>query len=100
MIPSKFPYNTRSQENILSDTDNKLQPTVLSARLLKPNHGFFINNIRAVHAVYTAEPGKMRISFSVTVNVPIRLMPRSLQEVIVRSAEKYSDHALLWTPPV
>ena len=98
MRPSKLPYFDRTA--ILSETENKLQSTVLSARLLKPNQGFYLNNVRAMHAVYTAEPGKMRVTFLINVDdMAIWRLPESIRKLIVDSAEKYSDYALLWKPP-
>lgn len=97
--PTKLPYDVRSEKFILTDTVAKLQDVVYSARLLKPTQGFFINNVRALHAAYTTTPGAMRIAFHVIPPLPIVQMYDHIKQLIVQSAEKYSDHAILWQAP-
>lgn len=86
-------------DDIHRNGNSALQNKKLSARLLKPNQGFFINNVNARHSVHTSSPGIVRVSVSVIVNSYMINMPLSLRNLIVQSAEKYKDYALFWTEP-
>lgn len=98
MRPTVLPYTNRASavDAIQQDVETALQKKHFSAKLLKPNQGFFINNVRSIHSAYTSTPGLVRISFSVTVDTDMIDMPKSLSNLIVQSAEKYKEHALFW----
>ena len=76
--------------------EQKFQDKTLSAKLLKPNQSFFINNVRAVHAVHTTELSPSRIA--IIVAVPKPLLTHKLKNLLISSAEKYKEYSLIWTP--
>ena len=88
--PFKVPYS----EETLKHYFNPEQ----TCRVMKRNQAFYLNNYSGIHATYTAEEsvGKPRIaSFIVpnainTSNYLSRIMP-----LVMRSAEKFKDYAVL-----
>jgi hypothetical protein len=90
--PTSNPCFTRDQ----LVKEQKFQDRILSAKLLKPNQAFFINNVRAVHAVHTTELSPTRIA--VIIAVPKPLAGHKLRNLLISSAKKFKDHALYWTP--
>lgn len=95
--PTIEPYDQRPGFGIDQEFPNTpLQPGVIqSAKLLSPRQTFYINNVRAVHAVLTEQPGTLRIAVIISVLGP---MKESIKKLIVDSANTYKDHAVLWTP--
>lgn len=91
--PTTKPYITRDQ--LLAG--QQFQDIEHAARLLKPNQAFFINNVRAVHAVNSTELSPTRIAVIVSVLKP--LAQHKLKELIINSAKKFSEHTILWTHP-
>jgi hypothetical protein len=99
--PSIIPYDKRTMKeiDIYSDVDKLAQQKVHSARLLANNQAFYLNNIRAVHAVNVQKPGALRIACIIHVTFDDGNANNKLNELILRSAEKFSDYSVLWTPP-
>jgi hypothetical protein len=91
--PTTKPYVTREQ--LLAG--QKFQDIEHAAKLLKPNQAFFINNVRAVHAVNSTELSPTRIAVIVSVLKP--LAQHKLKDLIINSAKKFPEHTILWTPP-
>lgn len=75
-------------------TNTPLQNTIMVATLMQPNQTFYLNNVRAVHAVNTSVAGAMRIA--VIIVPDIAKVESRINDLIVRSAEKYKDYALYW----
>lgn len=76
----------------------------LLCKVLHPRQCFFLNNVRALHSTVTNVPGKRRVTLlfrdlNPRGDVPCRLNQLSA-DLILRSAEKFKDHAVLWQPPV
>lgn len=74
-----------------------LQPELIECRTLSNRGCWFINNTRAFHCTYTEIEDSTRIAVIVSGN------PRSddsiyerLKDIIVSSANKYEDYAVLW----
>ena len=58
----------------------------------------FINNLSAMHAVNTKTPGNPRIA--VIIGVQRKYMTlNKINDLIIRSANKFKDQAVIWTPP-
>ena len=97
--PTVIPYDTRPKFGILDSTFSAtpLQNVTLSARLREPNQTFYLNNIRAVHAVNTPTAGALRIA--VIIAADITKVRDRINNLIVESAKKYSDYALYWNQP-
>jgi len=56
---------------------------------------FYLNNIRALHAVNNNQTNSGRIGVIVTVDKPINQLP-TLEKLIIKSAKKYKDYAILY----
>jgi len=93
--PTVFPYDTRPPFG-LDATFNSipLQDKTFSATLRKPKQTFYLNNIRAIHAVQSFNPGTVRIAVIISSNN--RNLKQQFNDLVVRSAKKYSDLAILW----
>ena len=73
-----------------------------SARLLRPNQGFFINNIRGIHAARTNVVNNKRIAVIISLvgrSSPLANASEATKQLIIDSAKKYSDYSIYWTPP-
>jgi len=93
---STKPHITRSQ--ILNSSPEDFCSTLYRPKLLKPNQAFFINNVRALHAVHSTRADCVRIAVTVTVPKSIHTMNTELRDLIVNSAEKFSDYSIYWNP--
>jgi len=97
--PTREPYYTRPSVVI-----NKVEPSPHVqdlehvAKIISPQQAFFLNNVRAIHAVKTNKPDALRIAVIIGGLGPMLRMRTSLKDLIVNSAEKYRDAAILWTP--
>ena len=97
--PTKEPYDKRPDVIV-----NRVEPSPhvqdkeYSAKIISPQQAFFLNNIRAIHAVKTNKPDALRIAVIIGGLGPILRMRPSLKNLIVQSAQKYSDAAIMWTP--
>jgi hypothetical protein len=97
--PTAEPYDARPNFGIdQSFKDIALQDKILSAKLLDRKQTFYLNNIRAVHAVKSCFPGKLRIAAIISVNSHRAELEQHISDLIRRSAEKYSDYAIYWQP--
>ena len=97
--PTIEPYNTKPQFGILDPEfrTTPLQDVVLSAKLREPNQTFYLNNVRAVHAVNTQTTGALRIA--VIIGVDFFKVKDQINTLVVESAKKYNDYALYWNQP-
>lgn len=99
--PTVEPHDARPFKLIPNDgIAPHIQTVEYSAKMLKPNQTFFLNNVRAIHAANVTRMNSLRIAVIISGLGPIKSMKTSLQQLILRSAEKYSDYAIHWTPPV
>lgn len=97
--PTITPYDSRPNFGILDSTfsETPLQNITLSAKLREPNQTFYLNNVRAVHAVNTPTVGALRIA--VIIAADITKVRDHINNLVVESAKKYSDYALYWKQP-
>ena len=85
--PTVEAYITRPPFTLSTDnSDIKLQDSIYSAKLLNPTQSYFINNVRAMHAVTTSSAGILRIAALIFVSPHVA---ERMQELIIRSAEKF-----------
>jgi hypothetical protein len=98
--PTILPYNSRPNI-IVNDREPSLhvQDKEYSAKIIHPRQSFFLNNVRAVHTVKVNKPDSIRIAALVCGLGPLVSMRQGLCDLINRSAKKYSDAAIYWTPP-
>lgn len=95
--PTKYPYDTRPQFGLDPTFSNTpLQDKTFSATLRNPKQTFYLNNIRAVHAVRAFNPGTVRIAVIVSSNN--RNLKQHFNDLVVRSAQKFADFAIHWNP--
>jgi hypothetical protein len=103
--PTVEPLDHRPPNRVLPN--NGIHPSVQnnvehSARLLKPNQGFFINNIRGIHAARTNVVTNKRIAVIISLvgrGSPLSSATDATKQLIINSAKKYSDYSIYWTPP-
>lgn len=95
--PTVEPYEFRPKFGVDQKfKDTKLQDKMLSAKLRAHNQTFYINNVRAVHAVNTTNPGTLRIAVIVVCEKTPKLT-KLVNDLVVKSAEKYQEYAIHWT---
>lgn len=108
--PTKEPYNKRPDFRLETNFKNApLQDKMFSATLRSPTQAFYINNMRGVHAVNTSKPGIFRIAVIISIgdNAKLSMQPpawnhgysKSLSDFVVKSAEKFKEHAIYWPTP-
>jgi hypothetical protein len=94
--PTVEPYNVRPNfkvGQILPEIP--MQDKIHSAKLLETNQTFYINNIRAVHAVNTHIANTTRIAGII---IPeYEKVKEHIDQLIVNSAKKFSKHAIYWS---
>ena len=94
---TKVDYVERPE--LVSPIDEKkyLQDEIIECKLLSTTQSFFLNNVRSVHSTYTATPNVTRIAAFVTGKVGKRLeIQKKIEHLVIRSAEKYQEYAVLW----
>jgi hypothetical protein len=97
MRRTKIDYVERNNFSLPIDEKEYLQDEIIECKLLSTTQSFFLNNVRSVHATYTADPTGTRIATIVTGKFGKRKeMQEKIESLIVKSAEKYKDYAVLW----
>lgn len=97
--PTKLPYNQYSECPRLIDPIGPwefIQTVQYAAHIPNPQQVFYINNIRAIHAVNKSIPSSKRFAVIITTGKPIR----HLQDLIISSSEHYKDSAIYWSPEI
>ena len=93
--PSVEPYHSRPDYGLRSSFSNTpLQDVIHSAKLYKPTQAFYLNNVRAVHAINTKKAGVLRIAAIIT-TLDYTLIDH-INDLVVNSAKKFSDYAIYW----
>lgn len=96
------PYNARPQEinawktKELTAPNPVLENEVLIGKILHPQQGYYLNNIRAVHSPLITKESKRIACFIQGTPETRDLIHKKTRDLIVRSAEKYKDYALIW----
>ena len=74
-----------------------LQDETLVCKMKSSRQGFYLNNVKSAHATLTTDPSKLRIAVIVSVRPEMFSKVHEFKkELVVRSAEKYKDYAILW----
>jgi hypothetical protein len=99
--PTVTKFHTRNDLGLVptDGIDPKIQNVVHSAKILKSTQGFYINNVRAVHAVNVEQPNLNRLAVLIISRMNVKYFPVKAKELIIKSAEQFSDIAIHWTPP-
>lgn len=94
------PYNTRPNIGAWpADDDPRLQKESYICKMISPHQAYFLNNIRAVHTPTSTVPST-RIAAFITVHPVFLDQARPIvQDLVIRSAKKFKEQAVLWTPP-
>jgi hypothetical protein len=96
---TKIPYDTRQQFPLPIDQEQLLQEELVECKLLRSNQSFFLNNIRSCHATYTEVPNSIRVACLMSSKYSNHdVYKRKIEKLVVDSAEKYKDYAVLWQP--
>jgi hypothetical protein len=97
MKKTKLAYTERPYFPLPIDESIYLQEETIECKVLSPTQSFFLNNVRSVHSTYTVTPDVTRIAAFVTGKVGQReTMQQKIESLVIRSAEKYKDYAVLW----
>jgi len=95
--PTKIPYTDQKESNILKFNWSQIQDVTYSAKILKSDQFFYLNNVRSIHVVNSNKINSKRIAVLVTIDRVLEQLP-SVRDLIISSAKKYKDHSILWTP--
>jgi hypothetical protein len=104
MKRTKVPYSkTDVVPFVVPITDEQhetfMQKEIIECKIKSRNQCFFLNNQRSIHVTYTAKEsvGKARIASFVVGKFENNLkFKKSFDDMIVKSAEKFKDYAILW----
>jgi len=97
MKRTKIDYDERPNFTLPIDENEYLQDETIECKILSPTQSFFLNNLRSVHATNTIEPDGSRIAVIITGKFGKRKeMQEKIESLVIRSAEKYKDYAVLW----
>jgi hypothetical protein len=97
MKKTKIGYTERPDLRIPIDETEYLQDEIIECKLLSTTQSFFLNNVRSVHNTYTVKPNVTRIAAFVTGKFGKRKeMQQKIENLVIRSAEKYKDYTILW----
>jgi hypothetical protein len=95
--PTKEPFMTQQGVDMSNFSWDNIQDRTYSAKMLKPNQFFYLNNIRAIHVVNSNKIASQRIAVLVTIDRTLDKFP-PLKDLIINSAKKYKDYSILWEP--
>jgi hypothetical protein len=98
---TKTPYNYFTHRQIRQTEDNWddsiLQKEEYECKLIRPNQCFYLNNYRSAHATFVKEEPKDIPRIAVIINP--KTIPTD-DSLIVNSAKKFKEHAILWSDDV
>lgn len=97
---TKLPYDERVGITVqLNGDDDRLSQEIFNCKMIDPHMAYYLNNFRSVHAPTMNVPG-VRIAAFITVKKPYQdIVRRRTNDMIVASATKFKDHAILWQTP-
>jgi hypothetical protein len=95
--PTKIPYDDHKIANLVSFRWEQIQDVTYSAKMLKPDQCFYLNNTRSIHVVNSHKVNSKRIAVLVILDKKIEKISK-LNELIIDSALKFSDHSIIWKP--
>jgi hypothetical protein len=94
---TKKAFNERPNFDLPINESLHLQEETLECKILSPTQSFFLNNVRSVHSTYTEIPNVNRISAFVICKFGQRKsFIEKIEPLIIKSAEKYKDYAIMW----
>ena len=97
--PTTERYNTRKELGMVPSDgiSPNIQNTIHSAKILKSNQAFYINNVRAIHAVNVDSPNLNRLAVLVITNKNAENFPEATKNLILSSVEMFSDLCIKWS---
>lgn len=96
---TKIPYDNRPDLLLPIDEEKYLQSELIECVPLHNKQCFFLNNVRAAHATYTAVENSTRIAAFVTSKVTnTDKFFEKIYTLVTRSASLYPEHVVLWQP--
>jgi hypothetical protein len=95
--PTAIPYNTRKDLGPIPESGitPKVQNVIHSARMLRSDQAFYINNVRAIHTVDVSHVNSSRLAVLIFTNNNI--IPDKTKKLILESAKKFSELAIIWS---
>lgn len=96
MVKSNQPVNNQSELGLpLKPNMKDFKRKLFVPKLPNLRQPFYLNNIRALHAVNNKTANSGRISVIVTVDKTMDKIPE-LENLIINSAEKYNEYAIMY----
>jgi hypothetical protein len=94
---TKLPYNNQGGIVVsLGGDDDRLQKEIYNCKMTDPHMAYYLNNFRAVHAPTVNVPG-IRIAAFITIKKVFQdIVQKRTRDMIVTSAEKFKDYAVVW----
>ena len=98
--PTKEKYQSREELGKIPENgiSSKIQDITYSAKILKSHNGFYLNNVRAIHTVNVDRPNSIRLAVLIITELNADKISSSVKDLIIQSAEKYSNLSIQWTP--
>jgi hypothetical protein len=99
--PTVNKFHTRAELGGIptNGISHKIQDVVHSAKMLKSTQAFYINNVRAIHAVNVEQPNLNRLAVLIITGMNAKYFPIKTKDLIIKSSEKFSNISIQWTPP-
>lgn len=96
MRQTKEKYESRVGLQVPID-EGLLSDEVIECKVLHNRQSFFLNNVRAVHSTYTEIPDCVRIACFVTFKTGMTERCKEvITDLVINSAKKYKDYAVIW----
>jgi hypothetical protein len=98
--PTKLPFKPTMELPVVEPMGpwSFIQDVQYAATIPNSQQVFYINNIRAIHAVNKSIPTSKRLAVIVSTNKHFFAMPVHLKELIIKSAKHYKDSSIYWKP--
>lgn len=104
MKRSKIPYAYNEPPHIpvpITEEihDDVYQNEVIECEIISNQYCFYLNNYRAIHQTWTSKPNTLRMAAIIFPKQAIwNDVAKKTGELIVRSANKFKDQAIVWKP--
>ena len=96
---TKLPVEEWASLGISQEYDwnpDHLQKEIYTCKMIRPDQCFYLNNLRAVHTTYVTKPSKRIAAFISGRPDTNQKIWKNTAEIIVNSAKKYKDYAIMW----
>ena len=93
---TKLPYTKKITIATIEESSTLLKEKEYICKIPDPHSSFYLNNLRSAHSIFVTKPG-LRIAGFITIgNSYLAGVMKRTSEIIVRSAEKFKEYAVLY----